>query len=111
MGFLDFIEQQDHQGTALGLRLLNAALAQPRLRLFVADIAWRCANQSRDFVAVAILRTVNLDEQAGIAMERFGQAFDRQGLSDSRRSKRQKGGDWLIETGESRLPADNGSPH
>src|SRR5579862_1144450 len=60
------------------------------MRLTMAQVSRRRADQFRDFVRVLKFSTVNLDTGAGIAEQRFSHGFDDPGFSRTGRPEKQK---------------------
>ena len=56
----------------------------------VAEIAWRRANQFRDFVGVLKLRAIHFDYRAGVPKQYFRRRFHDTSLSRTRGTKKQQ---------------------
>src|SRR5207244_6008058 len=88
--FLDFIEENEAETSALRLILIDCFLCQERRCFAVAQITPRRTDQFRDFVTVLKLRAIDFDKGARTAKKDLGGGFDDSGLYRSRRSQKQE---------------------
>ncbi len=77
----DFVEQQEAQLHLIGVIFGELLLRDQRMRLAVAQVAWRRADQLGDFVRVLELRAVHLDDGAGVPKENLGRGLHDAGLA------------------------------
>ncbi len=84
------------------MELIQHLLAQQRVRLAVAEIARRRADQLGNFMAVLKFRTINLDHCPGVLHEGLGGRFHDASLARPRRSKEQEVPDRTPGSGHAR---------
>src|ERR1700693_16229 len=97
---LDFVEQDDTIRTAPDRFGELAAF-------FVADVAWRGADQSRDGILLHVLRHVDAYDRFGVVEEKLGEAARNLGLPDARRSEEDERTDRAFRVLEPRAGATN----
>src|SRR6266568_5579407 len=103
---LDFVKEQDRKLKFVGVPLVERLLGKKRMRLAMAEIARRRADQFGDFVRVLELGAIDLDAGAGVAEERLGEGFDYASLARSGRTKEQEVADGAsggVESSEKHL--------
>ena len=86
MGLFDFVQQHDAIGTAAD------GLGQPA-PFFVADIAWRSADQAADGVAFHELAHVDPDHGVFVVEQDFGQRLAKFGFADAGRAQKDERAD------------------
>ena len=82
--FLDLVEQHQREVAVAADDGLETLLRQQRLRLAMADVPGRRANQLGHFVVRLVLGAIDLEQMLGAAVQNFGERFDRPRLARSR---------------------------
>ena len=100
MRLLDFVKQ-DHRvwASTNGFGKLTA--------LFIADVARRGADESRDRVLLAVLTHVDAHHRLLIVEQEFSQALGELGLTHTGRAQEQERAGWAVRVANASLGATN----
>ena len=82
---LDFVEEQDRELQFFRVPLVERFLRQQRMRLTVAEVSRRRADELGNLVRVLELGAIDLDAGARIAKERLGHGFHNPRFARARR--------------------------
>src|SRR6516164_9511594 len=104
MGFLDFVKKDD--GIQMASHLLGELAA-----FFVANVAWRRANQPRYAVLLHVLAHVDADHQLLVVEEKFRQGTREFRFSHTGGSKKNERADGALGVRESSAAAAHGVGH
>ena len=89
-GLLDLVEQDEAQLHLFGVILVQHFLAEQRMRLAMAQVSGRRADQLGDLVAVLKLRAVDLDHRAAVAHQALRRGFHQPRLAGAGRPQEQE---------------------
>ena len=89
MRLLDLVEQDHLVGT-------TANRFRQRAALFIADIAWRSADQARDGMLLHIFRHIETNHRVLVVEQIVGERLGQLGLADAGRSKEQERADGTV---------------
>ena len=104
MRLLDLVEEEH------GVRPPPDRFAQ-LAGLFVADVARRCSDESRNGVALLELAHVEPHHQTLVAEERLGECPGKLGLADAGRAEEEEAPVGPVRIGQSRARAPHGLSH